>query len=39
MKKKELLFHLIVLDSMIIILGTIGSYFLSKKTLKPIEEN
>ena len=37
--KKELLFHLIVLDSMIIILGTIGSYFLSKKTLKPIEEN
>ena len=37
--KKELLFHLIVLDSMIKILGTIGSYFLSKKTLKPIEEN
>ena len=37
--KKELLFHLRVLDSMIIILGTIGSYFLSKKTLKPIEEN
>ena len=37
--KKEMLFHLIVLDSIIIILGTIGSYFLSKKTLKPIEEN
>lgn len=37
--KKELLFHLIILDSIIIILGTIGSYFLSKKTLKPIEEN
>ena len=37
--KKEMLFHLIVLDSIIIILGTIGSYFLSKKTLRPIEEN
>ena len=37
--KKEMLFHLIVLDSIIIILGTIGSYFLSRKTLKPIEEN
>ena len=37
--KKEMLFHLIVLDNIIIILGTIGSYFLSKKTLKPIEEN
>ena len=37
--KKEMLFHLIVLDSIIIILGTIGSYFLSKKTLRPIEEH